>query len=200
MTFSSCLASARKPKAAPKVAMSSGARCASGRAIGREIRSTIRIWFRVSTGKSTPGMNTAAPIRPFFFENELISCSTTAGRRAQPPGSDVAFSRVSSRSSARSRRRGIRARLDANDVRRGTNGIRAGLPARGDDDRGTSRGAPAQSPLVSSVTRRRGREHRGDVLRLAARANSRRIPPATSSCASCSAACPRRATACPSSP
>ena len=46
------------------------------------MRSTILIWFRVSTGKSAPGMKMATPRTPFCSAKCLTIASTTGGRSA----------------------------------------------------------------------------------------------------------------------
>ena len=87
-----------------------GARRRPARPWASAIRSTSRTWFSVSTGMSTPGTNTAAPIRPFLRATRRISSSTTASRstgsRAASPDAAVAERR--GRPPRRSRRPGSR--------------------------------------------------------------------------------------------
>ena len=72
-------ATVRRPRPAPIVARISSARSWSTASPWQaQMRSTMRIWFTVSTGRSAPGMKTAAATRPFLRANMSIRCRTTA--------------------------------------------------------------------------------------------------------------------------
>src|SRR5918992_1390585 len=74
---------ARKARPLPITARISGARCwSTSTPWAAARRRTRRSWFIVSTGKSVPGRNTAAPMRAFRREKRSISSSHTAGRSA----------------------------------------------------------------------------------------------------------------------
>ena len=153
----------------------------TGRPWASAIRSTSRIWFSVSTGRSTPGTKTAAPISPFLRATRRISSSTTASRST---GSRAASPDARSPSGVGERLgdlvdREAAAGREAHEV--GVEHVREALALGHADDRhrraprpGAGRRRPA-SPIQTSARRPRAAPARGP------RAAS---PPARSSLAS----------------